>query len=338
MSKKIKPNLSGMLRPNSDSNAMLKALEGSRPQEPATPSAPSAPEDIAVWNGVIRHFDAMSMTAADLKVGQVYDLPLSLLSRSDNNARVYYNPGEVEEMAESLATKGQDVPAIGYVSDSKVVIVDGQKRFNACTQGKLATLRVTIRQAPQSEAEEYETSRRINVSRSTQTAFDDAIRWQQLLEKKVYESQDDLAQRLGLSKSTVSKTLGLNRIPQSLRRMMAESPHTSGMTVAYEISNIFSSVEPGDADRLEAMAEEVINTVNKKELGRVQTIELVRSKLEGRKTRLRGESLAVKFGQHKGSIKVVPTRGEFSMSFRGLSEPEIEDLKQKIQALLEPRG
>jgi metal-dependent amidase/aminoacylase/carboxypeptidase family protein len=74
--------------------------------------------------------------------------------------------------------------------------------------------------------------------------------------------------------------------------------------------------------------------VIKKGLGREQTIELVRSKMQGPKTRVRGDSVQVKFGNHKGAIKVVASRGEFTMNFRGLSEDEIEDLKRRVESVL----
>lgn len=336
MSKKIKPNLASMLSPNRDGNAMLKALQGSH-SLPAPPSSPLAEEEAPapVSNIELTEFDPTKMNVTQLVVGNVYNLPLSMLTRSDFNARVYYNPSEVEEMAESLALTGQDVPAVGYVKGNTVVIVDGQKRFNACTQAKLANLFVQIKQAPATEAEEYETSRRINVGRSTQTAFDDAVRWEQLLKKEAYRTQEELAERLNVSKSTVSKTLGLNRIPHSLRRMMAESAQTATLAVAYEISNIFSNVTEENAERLEAIAEEVIGLVIKKELGRAQTIELVRVKQQGPKSRLRGETQSIRFGQFKGSIKVVPSRGDFSLSFKGLAPEALEELQKKLQVLLE---
>ncbi|MDO9100075.1 MAG: ParB N-terminal domain-containing protein, partial [Caldisericota bacterium] len=178
MKKKILPNLSLALKPNTDGNAMLQALEGStKVSEVAAEvrTAPTVQNDLTAPREVAP-FDHRRMGAADLKVGVVYDLPLSMLVRSDNNARVFYKPDEVEEMAESLSSKGQKVAAIGYVRDNAVVIIDGQKRFNACTLGKMPTLKVYIQDKPESAVEEYETSRSINNDRSTQTPFDDAIR------------------------------------------------------------------------------------------------------------------------------------------------------------------
>lgn len=337
--KKIRPNLSGVLKPNTDSNAMLKALEDSRPPAaPTTASSPAAAPAVAaseVRQGEsLLAFDAKSMTTADLVVGHVYELPLSMLLRSDNNARVYYNPIEIDDMAQSLASRGQDVPAVGYVKDKNVIIVDGQKRFNACVHGKLATLRVAIRTAPESEMEEYEASWRINITRSTQTAFDDAIRWQQLLDKKVYASQEDIAQRLQVSAASVSKTLGLNRIPQALRRMMAEAEQTSKMSVAYEISNLFAKVDENNVERLEAMAEEVINTVNKKELNRLQTIELVKSLLAGPKTRERSTTQALAVGKYKGAIKTFAKKGRFELQLNGLEEERMQGLQQEIETVV----
>lgn len=338
--KKIRPQLN--LQRNTDGNAMLSALQegNGTPETPAaateTPQSRSAaqPSTQVVERRVEAVFEGRVNSVDGLVPGRVYELPLSLLKRSDHNARVYYNPGEVEDMAQSLAEKGQDVPGVGYVSADSVIIVDGQKRFNACTLGKLPTLKVLIREAPASAAEEYESSRRINVARSTQTPFDDAVRWQELITNSVYATKEEMATRLGVSPSTVSKTLGLNRIPTSLRRMMAENQQTSTLAVAYEISNIFSDLNEGNAEKLELIAEEVIKTVIKKGLGREQTIELVRSKIQGPKSRVRGDTVPVKFGGHKGTIKVVPSRGEFSMSFRGLSESDTEELKRRVESIL----
>ena len=328
MSKKIRPNLG--LSANKDGNAMMKALEdGAR----AT-TAPLAMNAMASKEATPETSLGGALSAAALKVGEVYDLPLNMLARSDNNARVFYNPGEVEEMAESLASNGQEIPVVGYVKDGSVVVVDGQKRFNACALGKIPSLKVLIRAAPGSAADEYEASRRINEDRSTQTAFDDAVRWQELLERGAYASQDDLAARLKKSKASISKTLGLNRIPGPLRRMMADHPQTSTLAVAYEISAIFSNLDDSNAEQLEAIAEEIIKTVIKKGLGREQTIELVRSKMQGPKTRVRGDSVQVKFGTLTGAINVVASRGEFTMNFRGLSEDEIEDLKRRVESVL----
>ena len=336
MKKKILPNLSLALKPNTDGNAMLQALEGStKVSEVAAEvrTAPTVQNDLTAPREVAP-FDHRRMGAADLKVGVVYDLPLSMLVRSDNNARVFYKPDEVEEMAESLSSKGQKVAAIGYARDNAVVIIDGQKRFNACTLGKMPTLKVYIQDKPESAVEEYETSRSINNDRSTQTPFDDAIRWAEFLEMGLYTSQEELGKRLGKSAAAISKTLGLNRIPMPLRRMMADEAQTSTLAVAYEISNIFTGLNDSNTEELEAIGEEVIKAVIKKGLGRMQTIELVRSKMEGKKTRVRGDTVQVKFGEHRGDLKVVPSRGEFSLSFKGLKEDEIEELKRRVEAVL----
>jgi len=334
MSKKIKPNLSLGIRPNSDGNAMLDALgAGAKPTAALLDTAPGASPITGEGHQAVA-FNVKTMTVSDLRIGSTYELPLALLSRSDNNARVYYNPEEIDETAESIARNGQEVPALGYVKGDTVVIVDGQKRFNACADRKIPTLRVVIREAPASGAEEYEASRRINIERSAQTPFDDAVRWSEMLTRGDYKTQDELAQRLALTPSTVSKTLGLNRIPVPLRRLMIEHPQTATLAVAYEISNIFGKASETNMDELEAIAEDVANTVIKKGLGREQTIELVRSKIDGPKTRVRGDSVPVKYGQHKGAIKIVPSRGEFSMSFRGLSEEEIEELKRRVESIL----
>jgi ParB family chromosome partitioning protein len=325
--KKIVPTLKprtrgvvGMLAPNKDSQEMLDALASTQPAMPAETE--------------IRRFSAQSDQVAELQIGRVYELPLNVLEATENNARVFYNQQEVDDIAESMAKNGQDVPAVGYVRGEKVVIVDGQKRLNGCVAGKLAVLRVLIRVAPQDDSEEYEASRRINKDRSTQNAFDDAIRWKSLLDRNAYTSQDHLAQRLNVSKSTVSKTLGLTRIPQHLRRLMADHPQTSTLAVAYEISAIFADVTDESQEQFELLAEEVVQLVQKKSLGRDQTAELVQSRLRGPKSRIRGETAPITFGSYKGTLKIVPEKGVFNMSFTGLKEDDLKRLQTLAQSIL----
>lgn len=323
MSKKVtaslKPRPRGVdgLKPNTDIIAMMSALD------------PVMPSD----SDVVR-FRVQSDHVHELQIGRVYELPLNVLEATENNARVFYNQQEVDDIAESMAVNGQDVPAVGYVRDEKVVIVDGQKRLNGCVAGKLASLRVLIRSTPKDDAAEYEASRRINRDRSTQNAFDDAIRWRSLLDRNAYASQDELASRLKASKATVSKTLGLTRIPQHLRRLMADHPQTSTLAVAYEVSAIFANIDDDNREQLEAIAEEIVQSVQKKSLGREQTAELVQAKLNGPKSRIRGEKTPIVFGDCKGSLKIVPEKGLFNMSFIGLNEADLKRLQTLTQKIL----
>jgi ParB family chromosome partitioning protein len=268
-------------------------------------------------------------------VGRTYEIPLHRLQRSENNARVFYSSEELDGMSKSLLEKGQDVAANGYVLNDKVVLVDGQKRFQSSTSAGLPTLKVMIIETPADDREEYEASRRINIERSAQTSLDDALRWKALLEKGVYKSQVELAKRMGTDESVVSRILKINRIPERILRNMSAHPQVQPWTIAYEISNIFGDPRFVDApDDAAILCEDVIAQIVKDDMSRPQVTALIKSKLKGPQTRDRADSSSVKYGDTKGTLKVFPSRGQIDLSFKGLPEGKVEELRIRIEQML----
>lgn len=308
---------------NADQDSMAKALGG---QPDSVGSAKPA------------GFRAAEIARAvdEYVVGNTYRLPLHCFQKSENNARVFYLPSELDEMSQSLVANGQDYPTLGYVRNGKIVLTDGQKRFQASANAGLFDLEVKIIETPESEADEYEASRRVNLLRSTQTGLDDAFKWRSLLDRAVYKSQDELARRLGLKDEKVSKILGITRIPERMIRMMLDHEKTSTWSVAYLISTIFDAkrIEELGADKVEELAQEIVEEVIKKELAKNQLEALISKKIQGPKKRAHAESMPVKFGEWKGELKIFPARGQLDMTFRGLPGEKINELKEAIEKVL----
>jgi ParB family chromosome partitioning protein len=317
-----------LIRRNTDHDAMQKAL-GHSEASPVQAPLPHQPATAPV---------ALQTSETDinsLQVGAVYDVPLNLLQRSEFNARVFYNTEELDDMSKSLLAKGQDVPAVGYVKGGRITLVDGQKRYQAATNASLPTLKVMIAQAPANECEEYEESRRINLTRSSQTALDDAVRWKSMIDKGTYASQSELASKLNVSEGNVSKTISITAIPERLLRMMSDHTQTRTLSIAYEISRLFTAAKfNGAQEDATYLAQEVIDEVKKKDLGRNQVKALVDSKLEGPKQRMRAEAMPVKYGEVKGVLKVFPARGQLELSFNGLPMELVNKLKERVEQML----
>jgi ParB family chromosome partitioning protein len=307
------------LGPNKDHDRMVEAN-----RHLATAQTGSTPQTV------------MSGTEVEFEVGKTYEIPLTRLVASKNNARVFYAQAELMEMGQSLQDNGQDIPAVGYVRDHEVVIVDGQKRLLSAAVATLKTLKVRIEETPDSEREEYEQSDRINNNRSGHTALDNAVRWQDLLDRNVYADQAELCASKKMSPATLSKVLGLNRIPKKLMGQMANYAQTSALSIAYEISQIFAHEKFKDAAaEAETLAAEVIQEVGPNGLSREATVALIKLKLEGPKHRARPETTTFKHGAASGSLKVFASRGQLDLSFKGVEEKRMDDLKRRVEALVE---
>lgn len=316
---RIKPNFFSVVEHANRRNPILEQIAG------GSAALPQAVE-----------FDPASHLLAGMNVGCVVKVPVARCRASEFNARVYYHDAEVDAMAESLKSPGQSVPAIGYTSGQEVVIVDGQKRLTACAKVGVATLIVYLIEPPSSSADEYELSRSINLERSSQTALDDACRLQSLVASGVYPDQVSMAQRMGWTEGTVSKILGINRIPEHHRRTMLEHPHTTSLAVAYEISCMWDGKRDVNDSALEQLATKVIGAIVAKSLGRDASHSLIASQLTPRKPKAKTsglEQVALKLGAGVGTLKLNPSRGEFSLAFKGLSADQLIDVRGKLSNL-----
>lgn len=324
-SKKPKPML-GVFGANKDAHQMLAALNSTTTAETSHNSN--------IKNSAHEHLDPDS-SVNTLAPGQFVKLPVAKLKRSPFNARVFYSQDEIDETADSIRLSGQEVPAIGYVEGDFVVIMDGGKRLNACIAGNISTLDVKIIERPHNASEEYLRSREVNVRRSMQTCFDDAVRWRELLDKGVFSTAESLGQAIKSNESTVSKTLALNKIPHVLQRMMTDHAQTSALTIAYEVSQLFGAGQDADElEQAEKLAEEIIQQIQKCDLSRSQVIDLIKSKKAAKKYRVRGETTPVTFMGNKGHIKVTPQRGEIELKIKGLDENSLANLREQIQSIL----
>lgn len=269
------------------------------------------------------------------KVGQSYDVPLNKIREYKYNARVYYTAGEIDKMSNSLKNNSQEVDAIGFYEDGYVYLIEGQMRWRGGVSGGLSTLRVTFRERPQSARESYLKSRRINLERSAQTPIDDAARWRQLLDEKVFESQKQLADAMNLSESNVSRTIAIGRIPDAIRPRLLENSSLSSLRGAFAISTVFDTekVSLTDEER-ERIVEDVIDVVTKTEMSVPQLEKLVESRIQGPRHRERGVSIPVRYGSAKGSLKLNRTSGKLDLSIAGLGQAQLDDLQQMIESML----
>ncbi|UUZ66191.1 hypothetical protein LP417_34725 (plasmid) [Polaromonas sp. P1-6] len=88
-------------------------------------------------------------------------------------------------------------------------------------------------------------------------------------------------------------------------------------------------------DQAVIFAEEVIRHTKDRQLNRDQVIALVKEKEQGPKTRERAESEVVRYGDTKGTLKVFLSRGQIDLSFKGLPEAKVVELRELIEQMLE---
>ena len=268
---------------------------------------------------------------AEYSAGNVYDIPIGLIKSNPLNPRAVYTTTAVENMAQSLATSGQRISATGYIDDQgHVALIEGETRLRGARVAGLPTLRVEIRPHPVSDRELYEEARAANVERRDQTPLDDAIKWKELLAKKVYPTQSALAKALGLGEDSVSRTLSLAILPKSVVHAVAEHADLLSQKMLNALREYWEV--QGEEQRDEATLE-LIAEVAKNGMGYRDVIARRKAVEKGPMKRPRSTREALTFRGAKGELKSFEEDGRVELSLKGLSPEAAHELTQKLRAL-----
>jgi ParB family chromosome partitioning protein len=143
------------------------------------------------------------------------------------NPRKEFREGELAELAESIRQKGLVQPILvrpdpetgGYE------IVAGERRWRASQKAGLHTLPVIVREL--SDQEVLELAIIENVQRADLNPIEEATGYHELVERFGY-TQERLAEVIGKSRSHLTNTVRLLRLPDSVQAMLREGKLTAG--------------------------------------------------------------------------------------------------------------
>jgi ParB family transcriptional regulator, chromosome partitioning protein len=124
--------------------------------------------------------------------------------------------GDLSELIASIGEKGILEPLVVRPRGSRFQIVAGERRYQAAVQAGLRELPVVIRDAD--ETEMLELALIENLQRKDLTPFEESEALHGLAESCGY-THEDLARRLGKSRTSVTESLALNAMPQEVRNL-----------------------------------------------------------------------------------------------------------------------
>lgn len=124
--------------------------------------------------------------------------------------------GDLTELKASIAEKGIIEPLIVRPRGERYGIIAGERRYQAAVQLGLTELPVVVR--PADESESIELALIENLQRRDLTPFEEAQGLAALAERFRY-THEQLAKRLGRSRSSISESLSLNAMPEEVQRL-----------------------------------------------------------------------------------------------------------------------
>ncbi len=232
---------------------------------------------------------------------QIVSAPLDKVHENPLNARHIYNPDVVKELAASIATRGQMVPASAIAHPTipgEFLLIDGHYRKKALTAAGHSTMDLVIR-LHEGDIELYRMSWLLNEERNAQSALDNAFSWRKLIDKGLVQNEGQIAELLGVSLSTVNKTLALLGLPSAALDKMRERPEKFGVFAGYELT--FAAKKLSEPELLSLVERIVVEDLSSRQVGAIRT------KLEAGDKRKRKETSRQykiqNFGQQIGSLK-----------------------------------
>ncbi|MCA3194171.1 MAG: ParB/RepB/Spo0J family partition protein [Burkholderia sp.] len=268
-----------------------------------------------------------SQDSVKYEVGQVYDVPIGKIRSNPFNPRVVYTASAVSEMAASLVARGQGMSAIGYANgEGEVVLIEGETRLRGARAAGLSTLRLEIRPKPASDRELYEEARAANVERRDQSPLDDAIKWKELIGKKIYPTQAALAKALNLGEDHVSRTMSLAQLPSKVVHAVAEYPELLSLKMLNAIREFWEV--KGEEETLALISEAA-----KSGMGYRDVAARRKAAAKGTVKRPRSTREQLTFRGAKGEFKSFEEDGRIELKLKGLAPDVAVEISEKILAL-----
>jgi len=124
--------------------------------------------------------------------------------------------GDLSELVASIREKGVLEPILVRPQGSRFQIVAGERRYRAATEAGQAEVPCIVREA--SDAEVMELALIENLQRRDLTAFEEADGLRVLADAYGY-THEQMAEKLGKSRTSVTETLSLAQMPSEIRQI-----------------------------------------------------------------------------------------------------------------------
>ncbi len=155
-------------------------------------------------------------------------IPLAFLRPNPRNPRKAFDDQDLEDLVASIREKGIIQPilarTIAGLADIYEIIA-GERRWRAAQRAGLHDAPVILVEADDKQALELAIVE--NVQRADLNALEEALGYQQL-ESEYNYTQADLARVIGKSRSHVTNTLRLLKLPEKTKQLLAEGKLSAG--------------------------------------------------------------------------------------------------------------
>ncbi len=218
--------------------------------------------------GLGRGLSALISTGESVGGLRFEEVPVSAIRPNTHQPRRSFGEAGIRELAASIREVGILQPLVIRATEYGFELIAGERRLRAAKEAGLDRVPVLIRQAAESESMELALVE--NLQREDLNPLETAAAYQALMDSFGF-TKEQLAERLGKSRTAVTNTLRLTRLPASIRALILEGELTEGHARAL--------LPLEEEDWMLRVAERIIS----EKLSVRRTEEIVREELSGPK-------------------------------------------------------
>ena len=153
------------------------------------------------------------------------EIPVGSLVPNRHQPRTHFDETLLEDLARSLRNHGMVQPIVAHRVGDRFEIIAGERRWRAARRVGLQRIPALVRETDDGSALEHALVE--NLQREELNPLEEAGAYQQLIEDFGL-THEQVAQKAGCSRASVSNTLRLLSLPPSIQRMVRERTLSMG--------------------------------------------------------------------------------------------------------------
>lgn len=157
---------------------------------------------------------------------QLRELPIGQIEPNTYQPRAFFDEDALAGLAASIGAVGVLQPIlVREVSPQKFELIAGERRWRAAQRAGLETIPAIVR--PAEDLVSLEQALVENLHREDLGVLEEAAGYQQLVDD-FGQTHDDIARRMGKSRSSIANTIRLLQLSDSIQRLIADGQLTAG--------------------------------------------------------------------------------------------------------------
>lgn len=260
------------------------------------------------------------------------ELALDAILPNPNQPRKNFEEEAFNDLVSSIKEVGLVQPIVVRPSSNGFMIVAGERRWRAAREAGLTMIPALIRDS--SESESLELALIENIQREDLNAIEEAMAYRRLIDE--FElTQAEMANRVGKSRVSITNTLRLLQLPESVKGMIADCMLTAGHAKvllglpdqASQELLALRAVEEGLSVRaLERIIRQMMDREQPSQDRQTRRVEEYHREIADGMERILGSRVVVYETQSKGTVQIqFKNRGDLERIFNLISNQARDD-------------